>query len=203
MTHSTRRQGLRHAVSKRGRSHNTRIVLVLMFLIFQLPHALSRPEGHNVVHDSILDATEEQLRSAQAKITYLGPQLKPIATVVFAPPGREVVLARFLQVQQSQQPYDNDDARYIKRFNVSPAEFQRIMATLKPMLDRVDPTPAPTILSFSVICEKGTVVDGREFRIGRTLGSDFYNRLIQGLEPENETGRAVLMKQFRSVYPGS
>lgn len=153
--------------------------------------------------ESILDATEHELTSSQAKITYLGSQLKPIATVVFAAAGYTPRLDRFLEVQQVHEPYPNDQTPYTTQFSVEPSELQRILIAIKPVVTRSGAKSGPDFLSFCLTREVGAKVEGQEFRIGRGTGSEFYEKLLGALGPTNAEGRTAVMKQFRAVYPQS
>lgn len=151
--------------------------------------------------ESILDATEQQLKRAQAKITYLGEQTKPIPTVVFFTEGHKPSRNSFLKVQRSPHPYTNDELPYTVQFSVTAFEFRRILSTLKPVLTKEEIGKGPQFLSFSIVRENGSQIEGHEFAIGPSFGEVFYRRLISALEPKNEAARTGLAKQFRNVYP--
>lgn len=150
---------------------------------------------------SIFDLTERQLSTATGKITYLGEQKKPIPTVVFSPHGYPVVMQRFLEVQGSRDPYDNDKMPYTKHFNVTPAELQRMLHSLQPLLTTEDVGKGPPFLSFTLVVLEEGHVSGQEIRIAQTSGKEFYTLLIKALQPENDAGRATLSKQAVACYP--
>jgi hypothetical protein len=149
--------------------------------------------------ESILEATSQQLRQAQAKITYLGPQTKPIPTVVFGTEGWEIAKDAFIKVQS--RPYANDELPYTARFTVKPAEFNRILLAVKPLVLKEDVAKGGEFLSFAIVRQANGEYTGHEFRIGPLCGKQFYERIIGALEPENHLGRAALTKQFRNVLP--
>jgi hypothetical protein len=153
--------------------------------------------------ESILDATESQLTSAQAKITYLGSQLKPFPTVVFSVTGYTPRLDRFLEVQPGHEPYQNDQTPYTMQFSVGPSVFHRILLAVKPVVTRPGVKTGPDFLAFSVTREVGQKVEGHEFRIGRPGGSEFYEKLLGALGPDDAEARTAIMKQFRATYPQS
>lgn len=177
-----------------------------MVAAYVLVHAAcvssGRQEGLPIpVAESILGATEAQLKSAQAKITYLGDQDKLIATVVFGSEGRSISMGQFLQVQRSGRVYTNDESPYTVRFSVTPAELGRMLAAVKPILVGSDVSRGATVLSFCVVRDTGAAVEGHEFLMGPQSVRQFYRDLIGALASENEAGRAALTRQFRSVYP--
>lgn len=149
--------------------------------------------------ESILDATEQQLATAQAKVTFLGTQTKPIATVTFAPEGQVVSMDRFLAVQPGGQPYSNDGLPYTEHFAVTPAEFRRVLGALKPVLTGPEAARPPLILSFTVVGDAG----GGDFRIARDAARRFYLVLINSLDPENHRGRTLLHNQLAAALPGA
>src|SRR5579864_4361589 len=114
------------------------------------------------MNESILDATIDQLRMAQAKITYLGTQSKPIPTVIFFTEGHHVDRDQFASVQQHGKAYPNDDLPYTMQFTVRPEELRRILDALKPVLAGNDKVSGPVILSFTVTRSERTVI-GHEF----------------------------------------
>ena len=159
-------------------------------------------EKHEVVMtEKILDATEEQLKLAQAKITYLGEQEKPIPTVVFSTEGHKVSLACFLNVQRSPKPYANDEMPYTRYFSVTPREFQRMLSAVKPIITRIDAAKGPEFISFCVIRKIDADFEGHEFRIGPASGKTFCQKLIGALDAQNQFGRDELIKQFTNIYP--
>ena len=147
--------------------------------------------------ESILDANEQQLAAAQGKITFLGTQTKPVATVVFAPQGREIEMARFVAVQGG-RVYGNDALPYTKRFSVTPAELRRALGAVKPVLLGLDGSPRSVSVSFAIVTDAG----GTEFRIPIDACAGFYRALIGALDRGNEAGREALHDQFAAAFPG-
>ena len=195
---STRKKGSRLANEFFRRARLT-IWIWAAYLVFA-GCALQQHTGRvrSAMAESILNATEEQLKEAQAKITYLGPQDKPIATVVFFSTGHTVSMAQFAHVQESRAPYQNDELPYTTRFEVKPAELRRMLQAVRSVLSRSDGMP---LLSFTVMRNAATSIDGHEFRIGRNSAKAFYEQLIGALDPENAAGRQALTKQFQNAVP--
>ena len=151
--------------------------------------------------DPILAVNVEQLTQAQAKITYLGEQSKPIPTVIFHTEGYVVRLDRFVGMQDDPTPYDNDSLPYTQSFAVSASEFHRILLTLKTMLEALDPSRKPEFISFTVTCDTDSGLIGQEYRLNYEQGSGFYSALIEALDPDNLEGREIISKQSRNIYP--
>jgi len=150
---------------------------------------------------SILDSAAEQLQKAQAKITYLGEQTKPIATVVFHTSGHEVILKDFAKLHRARELYTNDELPYTRFFAVTPQEFSEILRSLKPALSDGTVSQGPDFLSFSVLREKNSGIEGHEFKIGSKAGINFYQVILAALRKDNESGRRILQKQFSDVFP--
>ena len=150
--------------------------------------------------DPILSADEAELKNAQAKITYLGEQIKPVATVVFHPEEYKVSMVRFVMVEGRQEPYPNDAMPYTVRFTVTTTELKRMLSSVKSILEHA-PAVKPMFLSFTVVREELGTIEGREFSIPEAVGQEFYSKLIAALNPANAAGRSVLGKQFGDVYP--
>jgi hypothetical protein len=175
------------------------VICIIVEAACALAHAPERTKAN--MAESILDATEEQLKSAQAKITYLGEQLKPIPTVLFFAEGHEVSMSPFLDAQKAHEPYTNDEMPYTKRFSVAPAEFRRMLSVIKPIVTAADAAKGPEFISFTVVRKTQAGFEGHEFRIGPASGEEFYRKLIDALKPGNEAGRSALSKQFANIYP--
>lgn len=148
--------------------------------------------------ESILDASEKELVNAQAKVTFLGTQTKPVGTVTFASEGHPVSMDRFIAVQPGGRSYANDSLPYTEHFSVTPAEFKRMLAAIKPVLIESNAASGGVILSFVVVGDTG----GREFRMNQDVGRSFYPALIKSLAPGNDFGRTMLRKQFAAALPG-
>jgi hypothetical protein len=148
---------------------------------------------------SVWVLTDEQCRNAQAKITYLGEQTKPVPTLLFGV-GRTPSIAAFLKVQRSAAPYDNDTMPYTKTFTVSSEEFRRMLAAVQPIVANIA-EQRPDFLSFAVLCAGNNEVVGEEFPISRALGEAFYRALLTAVSPDNEMAKMMLTNQYKNVYP--
>lgn len=167
------------------------IVLAVLIALYGIAGSSgASPLKEKKMPGSMWTLTNEQLRTAQAKITYLGVQSKPVPTVTFGIAGQAVVMARFLEVQLSQQPYDNDEMPYTKSFPVSVNEFQRMLAAAKPILVQLD-TGRADFLSFCVVSGSGDEIVGKEFFIPSSRGESFYRALLGAVSP-------ITMRQRRS-----
>ncbi|MCY2992008.1 MAG: hypothetical protein NTY19_29630 [Planctomycetota bacterium] len=151
--------------------------------------------------DSVLDATEDMLKFAAGKITYLGPQDKPIATVVFSSDGSSLPLERFKEIHGSGDCYINDELPYTRLFRVKAAELKRMLSAVKPILLNLDAAAKSEFVSFSLIYEVKGKFRGQEFRLPHASGRRFYEAIIGSLDADDKEGRTILQKQFKNVFP--
>ena len=149
----------------------------------------------------ILDSTEAQLQNAQAKITYLGEQTKPIATVVFHTSGYKVIMRDFAKLHRTGHLYTNDELPYTRFFAVTPQEFSEVLRSLKPVLSDPAVSQGPDFLSFMVLRKEDSNMEGHEFKIGSAAGKSFYQVILKALREDNELGKQILEKQFIDTFP--
>lgn len=155
------------------------------------------------MNTSIVHATAAQLASGQAKITYLGVQTKPIASVVFHAEGFNLSMDDFIEVQPTPTPYPNDTLPYTRVFTVMPAELRRMLLAVEPVITAEDAGRESEFLSFTVVREERSRVTGSEYRIGPEAAPTFYRALLDALDPGNTAGRAAIEMQFAAVCPPS
>lgn len=175
------------------------IIVFLNFLFQGCATVGTQSKGVSIMSPYILEANEEQLRSAQAKITYLGTQEKPIPTVVFASQGHNLAMQDFLPVQKTAQPYANDESPYVLSFTVGPFEFRRMLLAVEPIC--TEESQPSRILSFTVVLVEASHIEGQEFFITSNNSQAFYQELLKALDAGNEKGRSALLRQFRAVSP--
>jgi hypothetical protein len=160
------------------------------------------PAEPGSVGAGVFDWTVQELRSAQAKITYIGEQTRPILTVVFSA-GDETLpasLDHFAQFQRSRKIYSNDRLSTIRRFTVSPEQFHRILSAVRPVLTGDAPSAGNPIVSFTVTTRISGHFRGREFLLNRDSGERFYRALMSAFEGPNAVPEP-LSSQFRSIFP--
>ncbi len=149
---------------------------------------------------SIWTATDAQLSSAQAKVTYLGEQTKVVPSVAFSVAGHRLAMVRFLDVQRSRRPYINDESLATKQFAVPVDVFRRILLAVRPIVTP-DEERGPEFLSFTVVTGAGAALVGEEHLIGQAKGKKFYTALLQALPPDEAQAQNIIRAQFRNVYP--
>lgn len=102
--------------------------------------------------DLIWEPTSAMLNGAQAKLTWLGTQSKPIPTVVFS--VAEISVPAFQALQGDTMPYGNDSTPYTRSFKINAKQFQDCLDGLHPVLsDLADESPKSKALRSN---ERGT-----------------------------------------------
>lgn len=142
----------------------------------------------------------DQLVKAQAKITYLGPQSKPIPTVVFAVKGHKVSMIRFVSVQRSPKPYENDELPYTKFFEVTADEFRRMLEAAINVIGTGGSTEAE-FLAFTYVTGAGASASGKEYLIPHSRGKQFYTALLSSLASGSVEAKLILEQSFKNAYP--
>jgi hypothetical protein len=179
-----------------------RIFFLILFCSLPSTDPAARERQVPLMANSIFEATEQQLKSAEGKISYLGPQEKPIPTVAFSSKGAELHLKRFEEFQYKQKHYGNDDSSTLIRFGITAAEFRRMLLAVKPIVTKSPAGARPEFLSFAVIRGERGQFSGAEFVIGRLDGRAFYDSMRSALDRNNELGRRALSRQEMYVLPG-
>jgi hypothetical protein len=141
----------------------------------------------------VLDATEDQLGQSQGKLTFLGPQTKPVPTVVFSAENHTPAIQAFVPFHLSRRPYQNDDLPYTVTFMVSRTEFMRLLKAVRPLV--VMPGSGSDLISFTVVHESPNGKSGGEFMIKESLAEAFYRAAIGALSADNVAGQKALSDQ--------
>jgi hypothetical protein len=86
------------------------------------------PQGANSL-EFLAHGTPTDLRTLQFKITYVGPQSKPVPTIVFTSFYHLIQMDKFLPLRRPGLHYGNDDV-LVWNFTVTPEEMQQIALSL-------------------------------------------------------------------------
>ena len=146
------------------------------------------------MNTSVLDATEDQLRNSQAKLTFVGPQTKPIPTVVFHAEGYAPSMDAFVRFHHSGRSYQNDELPNTIQFAVSPSEFMRFLRAVKPVLT-ASSSSGLELVSFTVVHQSVGGRTGEEFIIREPSVEQFYRAAMGALDPQNSNAKQGLRSQ--------
>jgi hypothetical protein len=161
--------------------------------------AVGRGQEESSMATDIWTATDDQLTSGQAKITYLAEQDKPIPTIVFAAEGHAVSMVRFVDVQRSKRPYTNDELPYTETFFVPRQDLRRILTAVRPVVAVA--AEGPAFLSFTVLTGAGANIVGGEFFVPQAKGRAFFDALRASIPLSNVAAHAILGAQQKNLFP--
>src|SRR5262249_10300750 len=137
---------------------------------------------------------------AQAKISYLGEQTKPIPTVIFGLENREIDILQRLSREHPGALYTNDKMPYTKTFTVTEQEFRRMLSAVLPIVS-TNRDSVPDYLTFLVLIGQGDTSQTEEFLITRSGSTAFYRALLGALAQDNKPGQVLLEAQCGNVCP--
>lgn len=177
-----------------------RTLLISILSIFLLACNTKTNSGESM-SKLILSSTKEQLQFTQAKITYLGEQTKPIATIVFHTLGYKVEMQDFAKSHHTGELYTNDELPYTQFFTITPQAFSNILENLTPILSDPIISQGPDFLSFTVLRKENSNIVSHEFKINSATGRRFYPLLLKALNDDNPMGKQILQKQFSNIFP--
>jgi len=112
---------------------NAKLRILLIFGLFLLVGVFGvdcAPKEAEMGFEEFQDFNLEQLRTLQVKLTYVGPQKKPIPTLAFASHFDVVDMEKFRQFRRSGFDYGNDDFPNIWTFTCSPEELQQMIESV-------------------------------------------------------------------------
>lgn len=159
---------------------------------------------------SIIEATEPNLQVAQAKLTYGGEQLKPIATIVFYTSDRYRSMSAFVPFMSLEHrfSYGNDflpeeaDGYGVRYCSIRPSELFRIAQGVHPILQRIrEEDKGPWVLSFALLRHQGNTTTGFDYHIPRAEAGAVYRAVYDGIDPKREIARKAVCDQCTCVSP--
>ncbi|MFL5240784.1 MAG: hypothetical protein ACJ8FY_01635 [Gemmataceae bacterium] len=159
--------------------------------------------------DPFFEGDEFLWREVSAKITYLGPQFKPIDTVVFSTLKDHIPIRGFLQLQENNSVYGNDwglmKGNGHDPYYVDSGEIGRMLSRAVPALSLPKHDNKPkhdkrsALLSFSVIRRSSAGFEGFEMLIWDDGIDPFYEALIAGMYKDNIELGSALTNQARHI----
>ena len=177
--------------------HATLVVIVLALADFDCGNA-QRKLRTNMSNQAITSLSEDELKSCQAKITYLGVQTVVVPTVVLGVQPDPFPEKDFVTIQGNRS-YTNDSLPSTRYAVIKPHEFRRLLISVRQLVVGTKET-REEFISFSVVCRTPAGLSGQEFRFDPTRGREFYERLTGALE--NNDGQRLVKQQFMDIYPG-
>ncbi len=155
------------------------------------------------ISDQILDPAEKGFDQIRMKLTYIGPQTKPIPTVILRIQDLNVGKESFYPVQRDYKIYGNDTGPYVNVFNLSPTEFKKILTAVKPLLKNSNRENTDSDrVSFSVVSQTapGNFM-GKEYFISTEFGANFYQKLVESLKDSDLDVQKAISAQSLNAFP--
>ena len=153
--------------------------------------------------DTLLQFDDSRMRLAAAKLTHVGPQTGPLATVVIQTCFYLPSVAKFLSFRRSGLSYANDDLPEISNFSVSPSEFRRMLSAAKHVWESNDQQANKPSLSFAAMVEAPEGIQGTELLFTYEGGVALHRALAGAIDQDNKIGQMVLQRQRESAYAGT
>jgi hypothetical protein len=132
-----------------------------------------------------VELTPDALTYCQAKLTWVGPQTKPIPTLVFSTFHRLPELAAFAPLRTPGLHYGNDE-HAVWHFAVEPAEAARVLERLRGAVEGAASEPA----AVSLMVDPGRA-GGFEAVLDLESGRAAARAAADGLDESNGLGRRV------------
>ncbi len=158
------------------------------------------PRAHSAAQPPPLAAFEEFLQlddaglsTLQVKLTYVGSQMKTVATVAFGVAGREIDMAAFARYRRPEVHYGNDDDTVVT-FDVTLGELRDILSALARVPGTVTGEPADDEwISLLLLAGAG----GRELAFEALLSAEDGRLVLDGirlvLADDNDVGRRAII----------
>jgi len=182
---------------------NTRLITLLVLGLLLLIGGL----GFNCTsQDTEMEFKEfegfdlEQLRTLQAKLTYVGWQEEPIPTVAFTSPFNVLDMAKFEPFRRPGFPYHNDDYPDILTFNCSTEELQRIIKSVGEIEAVRRGEVIGECLSFMMYNTTPAGEKAHEAILDTETSRLLVEKIKTSLDPANEEGIEILDYLAQILY---
>lgn len=133
------------------------------------------------------------------KMTHVGEQTGPVATVViqsyFYLPSLDV----FREFQSGRSLYANDDLPVILNFSVAPSDLKTLLSEATKVAEEMR-GGKPASLSLVALADTPEGLQGGEFLFPLESGAVLHQRLAKSLDAEYQIGQTVLAIQRSAAY---
>ncbi len=173
--------------------YQTFLNLVSSFVLFDMN--VADPDGiQTQPFSDFLNLTQDQLRNLHIKLTYLGPQDKPISTRIVSA-DNAVDVKEFMQYRRYGLSYQNDDLA-IQMLSATPAQLHGILEELNSIKDLMtDKVARVPFLSVAFLSRDPEGVEDDKFFeaiLSQAQAEQFYSALAKIFEAK----QAQEMKSF-------
>ena len=144
---------------------------------------------NNVSIETLLALDETRLQRAAIKLTHVGEQTEPVATLVIQSYHYLPALENFKSWQTAGLSYANDELPLIFNFSVSPPELKRVLEAAKQVSAS---TSGQASLSFTAVVDEPEGIQGTEVLFNYESGVELYRQLATAIDADNKIGQTVL-----------
>ena len=151
--------------------------------------------------DLLYQGTARDLRTMQVKLTYVGPQTKPVPTVVLNTFYHLIRMDWFSPLRKSNLHYDNDEIS-VCNFTVTPEEMKKVVTALRQVkaLREPDETKLPYLSLMIVMYESRLGQFASEIVLNRKGAESVSSAIRDSLDVDNGLGRKVMDLQSQIIY---
>lgn len=159
----------------------------------------SQPNGREL--KTLAQGTARDLRSLQIKLTYVGPQGKPLPTVVFTTFYHLIQLHWFLPLRRANLHYNNDDIA-AWTFTVAPDEILRVVKALVGLQATQAPAQANDPFLSLMLAMQDSRLGPVEFEsvLDRANTEVVIGAIHAALDKSNGLARTVIGLQQKSLF---
>lgn len=170
--------------------------------VFSLPACETAQSQVYTPYSTFEAMTQQELTTLQVKLTWLGGQLAPVATLPFTTPSNTVDVALFTPFQRPGFGYHNDFSyhRYADIVYPNGVPFSATVQELEALIDKVGTLPAVTDgnvdeggwLSFALLNTINNSTMAFEAIVDETNGRELFGQMLDALSDNRAATRALL-----------
>ena len=150
--------------------------------------------------DVLLAFDDSRLQRGGVKLTHVGEQTGPVATIVIQSYYYLAALDKFKSWQTLSVSYGNDDLPLIFNFSVSSQELRKVFSEAKRVSELNPLENDRPSLSFVGIVDAPEGIQGAEVLFSHQGGVELHRALATAIDHDNKIGQIVLRKQRESAY---
>lgn len=150
--------------------------------------------------EMLIGLEETRLRRAAAKLTHVGEQTEPVATIVMQTYYYLPKLSVFSALHTAGLSYVNDELPLILNFAMTLEEFRQMLTAVVQITAITQPSSLPPSLSFAVVIDAPEGLAGTELLFDYSHGVALHRALSDALGPTNKIGQTVLKLQRSAAY---
>ena len=153
--------------------------------------------------ETLLHLDASRLQRAAAKLTHVGEQTEPVATIVMQTYYYLPSLETFHALRTPGVSYENDELPITLNFSVTPPNFKLLLEEAQRVSESVSKQTDSPSLSFSSVVDTPEGIQGTEILFDYEGGVALHRALARTLDQNHQIGQLVLRNQRESAYSGA